>query len=173
MKMNAKATRASITAKGMPTPSPIFAPIERPFEAGGVGTDVELGWLIDDEVVEDDNDVEDEDAVEDEDGEEVVVVTDEPKSLSLYLIHIAGAGIVSPLNVNVLVNPLASPSPEYAIVVITVESMLEVQKVEEVPPNTAGVVWGLKPGSQQNAVVSAFDTPTVFFSQPLGQSPGE
>jgi hypothetical protein len=115
-----------------------------------------------------------EDKDEDEDAGvvEVVVVSDDGKSL-LYLIHIAGAGIVSPVNVNVLVNPLVSPSPVYATVVMTVESMLEAQNVDDVPPNTAGVVCGLKPGSQQKAVVSALDTPTVFFSHPLGQIPGE
>lgn len=111
---------------------------------------------------------------EDEDegaAEEVVVVSDNEKSF-LYLIHIAGAGIISPVNVNVLVKPLVSPSPVYATVVMTVESMLEAQNVDDVPPNTAGVC-GLKPGSQQKAVVSAFDTPTMFFSHPLGQIPGE
>jgi hypothetical protein len=56
----------------------------------------------------------------DEDDDEGEVVTETSKSLSSYLIHIAGAGIVSPLNVNVLVNPSSSPSPVYATAVITV-----------------------------------------------------
>ena len=54
---------------------------------------------------EEDNEVGEDGADEDE------VVTEASKSLSLYLIHIASAGIVSPLNGNVLVNPSASPSP--------------------------------------------------------------
>jgi hypothetical protein len=173
MKMNASIATTSITASGIPSPSPIFAPVERPLEDTDVGAGVVLWLPVDEEdcVFEDDNEV---GVDEDEDVEEVlVVVVDESKSPSLYLIHIAGAGITSPLNVNTLENPSASPSPVYATVVITVESIFEVQKVDEAPPRTAGVVSGLKPGWQQNAVVSAFDVPTVFFSHPLGQSPGE
>lgn len=52
MKMNAKATRAMITANGTPTPIPIFAPVEI-LLAGASGDvwagelDVELGLLTD------------------------------------------------------------------------------------------------------------------------------
>ncbi|ERF73333.1 hypothetical protein EPUS_08275 [Endocarpon pusillum Z07020] len=141
MKTNAKTATANITAKGMPSPSPIIAPVERPVEGTDAETGVELGLLINEEVC-DLEDVSEDEAV----GEVLVVVADKSKSLSLYLIHIAGAGITFSRNVNVLENPTASPSPVYAIVVITVESILEVQKVDGAPPSTAGAVPGLKPG---------------------------
>jgi hypothetical protein len=129
--INANITAANNAASGMPTPSPIFAPVERPLESPGVDPESELDLLVAEGVCVVD---------EDEDVESVLVVDDEGKSLSLYRTHIAGAGIVSPVNVNVLVNPSTSPSPVYATVVITVVSIVETQKVDEAPPCTAGVV---------------------------------
>jgi hypothetical protein len=62
----------------------------------------------------------------------------------------------------------------YATVTIVVASvMMLVQKVEEPPPVTAGVVEGLKPEGQQNAVVSAPEDPTLLLSHCEGQRPGE
>jgi hypothetical protein len=136
----------------------------------GVNGDVCVAKVDD---VEDTDEDGDDDEDEDEDVEEELLVLGVSKSPCLYLIHIPGAGIGFPLNVKVLETPPASPSPVYAIVVITVESIVDPQNVDEVPPNTAGAVCELKPGPQQKAVVVPLELPTVFVSHPLGQSPGE
>jgi hypothetical protein len=92
MNINANTEAASMNTSGMPSASPIFAPVGRPL---GVEVGVELGLLVA-EVCEGVA----VDLGEEEDEEPVVVEAEEGKSLSLYLIQIAPAGIIFPVNVN-------------------------------------------------------------------------
>lgn len=152
--------RAESAARGIPTPRPIFAAVERPWDGvdSGVGVDVEFepgpvdrgGCCLSKEPVSLEFALVDlGDEFDETDNEEFVVgVGVEPdiveasvKSSDLYLIQIAPAGTLFPSKVNVAVFPSTSPSPVYATVLITVSSILDVHNVDTPPGGlTAGEV---------------------------------